>query len=761
MNKTNLKKIAYELNIELKGDSKAFIFAICLKYLSFKGFANRELWLKDFLGFNGMIQNKIWEILNSCNKEDFENPETIGWLYQYFISEEKTRVFGNLKNNIKVEKDDIPYATQLFTPDWITKYLVENSLGRFTNLQKELKYYIPVKSNDIIENKDLEEINFIDPCCGTGHILIYAFDLFYKAYLQKGISKEKAIKNILTKNLYGIDIDETVCQIAKIVLILKASNIYKNIFEEDYINNINIIFIQNSSCFSKSKYGDIVQVFKDADEYGSLLQPLKIKLPNKDGKIDKLIEQYEILTRKYDIVCTNPPYMGKKNINNKLSEFLKKQYPNTKSEMYASFIERCFEFTKENGYLSMITIHSWMFISSFKKLRKKVLENGTFLNMLHTGPATFSDLSSFNALATSFIFKKSKENIETCFIRLCDYYNVQEKINNFKNEKNYYYLNQNRFYEIPNWPFIYWISEKIRNCFKYNKSLNDFYQAKQGLATGNNKEFVKYWYEVPYSEIARNCHNIEEFFETEKIYAPFNKGGIFRKWYGNYEYVIKFNKENYEKLLNQGNHLPSRKYYFEKGITWSLFGFENFGVKFKDYGYVFDVSGSSMFPKENDLYYVISYLCSNCCFKFLSCLAPTVNFQVGNIASLPFKITDYESVKQEITRLAKENIEICREEWSFYETSIDFKVLPLFIEKFRAKTLSQTLENFKKYYNYLRETLRKNEEELNKIFNKIFEIENEIDYKVNDRDLTIKSFDEKEILKDLLSYSVRSKIWEI
>ena len=402
----------------------------------------------------------------------------------------------------------------------------------------------------------------------------------------------------------------------------------------------------------------------------------------------------------------------------------------------------------------MITIHTWMFISSFKDLRKRILEEGTLLSMLHTGAATFSDLSSFNALATSFVLKKSKLDIDTCFIRLSEYYNLQDKIDNFKNKENYYYLNQNRFFEIPNYPFIYWISEKIRDCFKYNEKLDNFYEAKQGLATGNNKEFVKFWYEVPFSQIAQNCKSTEEFFKTKKVYAPFNKGGIFRKWYGNFEYVIKFDKENYSKLMNQGNHLPSRRYYFDKGITWSLFGFENFGVRFKDYGYVFDVSGSSMFLDEKNLYYVISYLCSNTCFKFLSCLAPTVNFQVGNIASLPFKVVEDEEIRQKIDKLAKENIDICKKEWSFYETSIEFKTSPFIIKEFKRENLEKTLEEFEKYYNNLREKLRGNEEELNKIFNKIFNVENEIDYKVNDRDLTIKQFDKQDFIKQFLSYSV-------
>ena len=575
------------------------------------------------------------------------------------------------------------------------------------------------------------------------------------AYKNEGFSNNEAIFKILTKNLYGIDIDMAACKIAKLVLILKASTIDKNIFNEDYINNINIISIKNSNKLNKRKYGDLARIFEDSDEFGSLLKVPDIKLPSPNSDINEFLKQYEMLKQKYDIVCTNPPYMGKKNINNKLSNFLKENYPKTKSEMYSAFMERCLDFTDEKGYVSMITIHSWLFISSFRDLRNEFLNSGTFINMLHTGAATFSDLSSFNALATSFIFKKEKIDLDSCFIRLSEYYNFQEKIDNFKNKKNYYYINQNRFLEIPNEPFVYWISEKIRNCFKENKRLDDFYLAKQGLATGNNKEFIKYWFQVPYSQIALNCKSYDDFKKTNKIYSLYNKGGIYRKWYGNYDSVIKFDEENYSKLLNQGNHLPSRKYYFKKGITWSLFGFENFGVRFKDYGYVFDVSGSSMFPKEEDLYYVIGYLCSNVAFKFLSILAPTVNFQVGNVASLPFKIIDDKKIREKIDNLVKRNIEICKEEWSFYETSLEFKASPIIMERFKGKNLKESLNNFEKYYNDLRNNLRKNEEELNKIFNKIFDVEDEIDFRVNDRDLTIKPFEKKEFIKDFLSYLVR------
>ena len=381
MNKNDLKKIAYELNIELNGNIKAFTFVICSKYLKAQKIFNRDLWLRNFLKFNDEIDYKVWDMVDSY--EDFDEPECISWLYQYFISDEKARVFKNLQKNIKAEKEDIPFATQLFTPSWIVKYLVQNSLGRFLKNKSDFEYYIQVKNNDIVENKKLDEIKFIDPCQGTGNILSYSFDIFLKAYIDEKISKEEAIFNILTKNLYGIDIDENVCNISKIILIFKALKIDKNIFDKDYLKDMNIICIKNSNELDKDKFGKIAEIFENADEYGSLIKPEKIDFKinynvEKDEVIKEFLKQYEILNQKYDVVCTNPPYMGKKSINKNLSDFLKKNYPKTKSELYSAFIERCLEFTKTNGYLAMITIHSWMFISSFKNLRKELLESRNF-----------------------------------------------------------------------------------------------------------------------------------------------------------------------------------------------------------------------------------------------------------------------------------------------------------------------------------------------------------------------------------------------
>lgn len=717
----------------------------------------------------------ITKILRTLKEEDFKQVETIGWLYQYYISEKKEIVFENLKNNQKIEKNDIPAATQLFTPDWIVKYLVENTLGKYLKNKEELKYY--VKSDEIVENKDVEKITFIDPCCGSGHILVYAFEILYKIYMEDGYTKDIAVEKILTNNLYGIDIDYRAVQLTILALCLKAREYDKNIFNKDIIKKMNIITIYDSNNISNEIIGYNIQekykeinnyifiTFKDASQYGSLIKCYNYNYDDLYNDINSknfigldyynmLIKQAKILSNKYSVVCTNPPYMGRKSMNESLSNFLSINYPNNKSEMYTAFIERCNDFTEKNGYQAMITIHTWMFIASYESTRKYILNGNTIINMLHTGPATFPELSSFNVLATAFCLKKVKENIDSTFIRLVDYYNPIEKINNFGNLNLYYKMEQSKLYEIPGAPFIYWISDKLRKAFIDNKSLGEYYPPKQGLATADNNKFLRMWYEVNIEKIDFNCKNCNETKSNCKKWYPYNKGGDYRKWYGNNEYVVNWENDGYEirNFTDGGKKIKSRpqntQYYFNKGITWSLFGFENFGVRYKDYGFIFDVSGSSMFPSPENIYYVTGYLCSNIAFKFLSLLAPTVNFQIGNIASLPYKEIDDKST---INNLVKRNIEICKYDWDKHETSWDFKNSPIIIEN--ETKIKNSLEKYKEKHSNLRDELRNNEKRLNEIYNNIFDVQ-EVDTDVNDRDLTLKQLENIDIIKELISYSV-------
>ena len=722
----------------------------------------------------------VAKVINEVPESNYNQVEIIGWLYQYYISEKKDEVFKNAQKGIKISKNNIPSATQLFTPDWIVKYMVENTIGQYLKRKENLEYYIDIE--EISLEDSIEDIKFLDPCCGSGHILVYAFDIFYQIYMEKGYSKEEAVSKILKNNIYGIDIDLRAVQLSILSICLKAKEYDKNIFSKDSIKKLNIINIESSNKINKeivSYYISeknkrvldyILDKFYDAEEYGSLIQvdeldyeDLKKELEKQNflfsSDIKELVDQAKILSQKYEIVCTNPPYMGRKSMNSKLSAFLQKNYPKNKSEMYSAFIEQCNFLTKKGGLQAMITIHTWMFISSFEDTRKLLLDNTTILSMIHTGASTFPDLSSFNVLATSFVVKKENiSNYNSVFVRLCNYYNVQDKINNFRNEDNYYYLQQKNFKEIPKSPFLYWISKSIRECFKNNDTLGNYYPPRQGLATADNNKFLRLWYEVNINSVCFDAKTNTEAIRSNKKWFPYNKGGDYRKWYGNNEYVVNWKNDGFEikNFKDAKGKIRSRpqntEYFFKKGITWSLFGFENFGARYKENGFIFDVSGSSMFPANKYLYYVIGYLCSNVAFKFLSLLAPTVNFQVGNIASLPFKTIEDTSC---VDRIVEENIKICKKEWDSKETSWNFQCFPLVNKEIKFSSLRKVYDLFEKNYSFnMRNKLRMNEEELNKMYANIYNINSDIDIHVNDRDLTLKPLDKTEMIKEIISYAV-------
>ena len=641
-----------------------------------------------FLLPNGLLtENSIIAKLVHAIPDDGQKDavQIIGWLYQHYNTESKNLVFAGLKENKKIDKDNIPVATQLFTPDWIVRYMVENSLGKlwldkgkadWSSLKDSWKYYIEPaeqapevqaeldKINDGLKAVKITDIKFIDPCMGSGHILVYAFDVFMQIYESQGYDKREAAKLILQNNLYGLDVDKRAYQLSYFALMMKGRQYNRRIFEE----NLELQLYHPEG-------------YADGEEFGSLIKADKAS--EKPAELTTLYDaetaEYNftrLLAQKYDVVCTNPPYMGKKSLNSTMSEYLRKHYPKGKTDLYTAFILRCQELTKQNGYTAMITIHTWMFISSYADLRKELISNSMFTSMVHCGAGTFEELNSFNVLSTAFVTNKSSvKNYMATYIRLASYYNTPDKLNNYNNLNNRYIVNKEEFEIIPNNPIVYWISCVARNAFNIAKQVREYAEPKQGLATGDNEKFVRYWFEVSNEDCAYLLPDKEAMFESGKKYAPYNKGGNFRKWFGMNEYVIKFDKLNYELLSQSGNHLPSRRYYFKKGLTWSLFGFENFGVRYKEEGFVFDVSGSSMFPSEDNMKYILGFLASNTAFYYLSILAPTVNFQVGNIGDLPL-LTD-ENKKPQIDKLVEDNIALSRADWDSFEASQDFKKHPL------------------------------------------------------------------------------------
>lgn len=809
----------------------------------------------DLLGENSVIR----DLVESIDEEDYKDKvEIIGWLYQYYISEKKDQVFADLKKGIKISKENIPAATQLFTPKWIVQYMIENSLGRLwlessrknsdkelqSNFNKEIQLNKELQSNKELQlnwkyyledtkqkagtqkqiqklikpNLKPEDIKVLDPSCGSGHILVYAFDVLYDIYLQANYPEGDIPKLILENNLYGLDIDDRAGQLTSFALMMKGRSKYKGIFKSNI--KLNICVVQESNgitddiieffahgdlgCKNDIKY--LVETFHDAKEYGSILnvnpvdfgaiehqiKELKSKetsdileLQYKDiilEKLPPLIQQARIMSGKYDVVCTNPPYMGKKNLNPSLSTYMDTNYPLGKSELYSAFILKCIDYTKNAGFTSMITIHTWMFITSFKDLRKYILDETTIISMLHTGPATFDDLNAFNVLATSFCLGKTRiKSYNSHFVRLADYYKTGDKILNYHNTDNKFFLEQEEFFLMPSNPVVYWVSETVRDVFKKSRPLKDYSSPKQGLATGNNNKFVRYWFEVSKENIYLKAKNSQEALESGAKWLPYNKGGNFRKWYGMNEYIVNWENDGFEikNLKDKNGKLKSRPqntgYYFKAGITWSLFGFENFGVRYKDYGYVFDVSGSSIFPSEDLLFYVLAFLSSKVAFMYLSIMAPTVNFQVGNIGDLPLLIDD--KYKNELEILAKDNIKISREDWDEFEESWDFERHPFLkykstynnIESNRFKKtikpinltsstssayISDVFKEWERYSTKRYNKLRENEERINEIFIEIYHLENDLTPDVVNRDIALRKADRERDVKSFISYGV-------
>lgn len=730
MNKRLLKEYAYFIKRLISDNTvqtneslrtNTFLYFIFLKLLFLNGLIE-----EDELNNQRKYHEKINELSISYpslfssdyvyindNEQTFNNysflcePLAFSFLFQYFINDLKEEASKYAINNQKIPTKMLPAATQVFTPEWIVKYMANNTVGMLLGLD-DLDYLVKEKKQNIF----VKDIKVVDPCMGTGNILLYCFNLLLRKYKSDGYNDYDAIKSIMQNNLYGYEIDEMaykVCLMSFIILSLKSGVKLK---EDDFKNLI---------------------LLKTTNNIGSLSRNAGIK------------ENF------FDVVITNPPYMGKKSLCANLSDYLEKEYPVGKSELYASFILRCLELAKKSAYVSMITLHTWMFISSFANLRRKILNECYLESMVHTGPFTFDDLNSFNALSTIFIIKKEKFDEKSLFIKLNHIYDYELKQTELFNKDNYYYVNTNDFFDIPGFPFIYYAPKKVFSLFVSNKKVKDLFTLKQGLATGNNEEFVRYWFEVDKNKIGFGYKNVYDATNSGYKWFPYNKGGKYCKWYGNNEYVLKFDKESFRELSKQGNKLPSKEYYFKEGITWSLFGFENFSVRYKETGFIFDVSGSSLFTNEKYLYYVLGFLGSKVCFYFLSLLAPTVNFQVGNIGDLPILIND--EYINDINKLVIDNIKMCKEYWNMKEISWDYRCNPIISESLNIEEGVFLLNN---KLNYLSNKLRNNEERLNEIFGRIYKIDdlNVFSNDVCDRDLTIKKLDKEKSLKNLIVYLV-------
>lgn len=600
-----------------------------------------ELLLPDNLLEEGSV---IKRMVSDIEEEDWkEEVEIIGWMYQYYISEKKDEVFAGLKKNIKITKENIPAATQLFTPKWIVKYMVENSLGRLwleghpnEELQRHWKYYLEEAEQEPEVQEELnkireehskltpEDLKVLDPCMGSGHILVYAFDVLYEIYKTAGYSEREIPRKILQNNLYGLDIDDRAAQLASFALIMKARHYNRRLFREIQREelDLNLCSIQESNGIGKEAIeyfsnGNkelqedveyLVKVFTDAKEYGSILEVEKVnfeaikerlkEIGQEDNlmfgdyrkmlleKLPTLVKQAEIISRKYEVCVTNPPYMGSKGMNKQINDYVRKTYPKSKSDLYTVMLERCLKLSRKNGFISNITQQSWMFLTSYESLRKSIITSKVIQNMIHLGPRAFEEIGGEVVQTTTFVIRNFyTRNFESKFIRAIEVLDAKEKeryVSNIiiNNNKKIFEVSNNVFINIPNNIIAYWISKKLFEILENEKSLSEFANVRKGLITSDNDRFLRLWHEIDNISLGIGFKSDEKAKESKRKWFPYVKGGKFKKWYGNYEYVLNYYNDGEElkawveelTKTKPGGRIINKEYYFKPGITWSSIG---------------------------------------------------------------------------------------------------------------------------------------------------------------------------------------------
>jgi len=646
----------------------------------------------NILKADGVIGRLVLDI----PEEDWKDAvQIIGWLYQYYNTEPKQAVFDGLKKNIKITKEKIPAATQLFTPDWIVRYMVENSLGRLwleghpnADLKSNWKYYLDEaeqtpevaaqleKIHAEYRGLNPEEIRVIDPCMGSGHILVYAFDVLMQIYRSAGYVDREAAKLILKKNLYGLDIDRRAYQLSYFSLMMKARQYNRRIFTE------------NAKPQVYHPAG-----FPDGEEYGSLVKVDELEpMPEPQKELTLFDEKYEtqlnawnfkrLLAQKYDVIITNPPYAGGRNINSTLLDYLTSSFPDSKSDMFSAFIERCGELTKANGFSAMITMHSWMFLSSFERLRGKLLHKD-IVSIAHFGARAFEEISGEVVQTASFVLRNTNvSNYLSTFIRLVEQLSQQLKENAFLNGQGKYYSRKELFSKIPGSPFAYWLTDNSVAIFENGKQLEIVANPRQGMKTLNNEYYIHFWYEVDFSESLYTATSLEEAQSSGKVWFPINHGGESRKYYGNNSEVVNWHNDGSEMKAQAvrtygtvTRTITNIAYYFKEGITWSVI---TSTPSFRRYynGHLFSNSGQSIVPENPELLdYLAGLLNSKISTFVLQVLSPTLGFESGYLKKIPIIIDSAHKPKVEEITVA--NIILSRSDWDSFETSWDFKRHPL------------------------------------------------------------------------------------
>ena len=750
-------------------------------------------------------------------EEDWKDAvQIVGWLYQYYNAEPKDQVFANLKKNIKISKKDIPAATQLFTPDWIVRYMVENSLGRLwveghpdhESLKSNWKYYLEEAEQEPDVQAQLAKIRegyaalkpevilCIDPCMGSGHILVYIFDVLVQIYEAYGYSTRDAVASIVQNNLWGLDIDDRAAQLANFAVMMVARRYDKGWFrrgiqphvmaiqESNGINREHLRYLGNSMSDIErnnaiTQMEALLDEFIDAKEYGSILQPKEydwdalrhfvqmtaleqqvtlgeVGIEATQEKLLQIIEQGQALAQKYHVVVTNPPYMNPGNSGGGLADYVKKHYPDSKTDLFAVFIERCHEMLKSAGMQGMITMQAWMYLGSYEKLRAKLQKLDT-VSIAHLGARAFDEIGGEVVQTSTFTFRKSHTHAyNSTYIRLLAGKNEEEKENIFLSGNERYYAQQSVFSQIPGTPIAYWMSNAFIKPLAGEK-VSSIGDAKIGLQTGNNDLYLKYWFEVAYLGIAFNTKNKGQYLATKKKWTPQVKGGEYRKWYGNLDYVVNWLNDGEEIRKCSGcrlNAMANDSLYFREGITWSHTTNGVFGARYLPAGFLFNVEAPTLFLRKYTYYYILGMMNSCVTQGYLDALNAGMHYHVSNILTLPVVFSTEQSLGVE--KIVEECINLARTDWNAFETSWDFLQHPFicvdraYAHDGGAFAVAGTAHYYEEgpevscpveacFWLWQQECnerfyqLKSNEEELNRIFIDIYGLQDELSPDVADK----------------------------
>lgn len=743
-----------------------------------------ELLLPDFLLREGSVVERLVKI----PEENFKDIEILGWAYQYYISDKHEEVVDPLHGKV-VRKEEVPAATQLFTTDWVVKYLVDNSLGRYwiernaeTQLSKDLEYFVaPQKGNVnlIDENITPQDVTVFDPCVGSGHFLVYAFDVLMKIYVEYGFSERDAASEIVKNNIFGLDIDGRATQLAYFAIMMKARQydrrfftrgIHPKIYEIVESNNVDkssVNYFCGNDQLLKNDVDTILNAMSNAKEYGSIIQVPKVDFERINKRISEINEEmnmysmylledfkdllnvYEVLSNQYAIVDTNPPYLNK--YDAKLKEYINSNYSDYKGDLFSVFIYRNFLFCKENGYCSFMTPMVWMFIQMYERLRAFLINQKQFVSLIQFEYSAFEEAT---VPICAFVLKNNLPSESGYYFRLSDFKGGM-KVQNIKtleaiNNRDcgwYYETNQEGFLKIPSTPIAYWVSNHTLKLYD-NQHLSKYVDCKSGIMTGSDT-YIKLWHEPSITRIKFDCEDVSDMGDYQ--WFPLNSGGGFRKWFGNNQKVVDLYHGGEHIQKNVKNYrLRDTSYYFKRGITWGRI--TSCDIAFRDAipGSLFGDAGPIGFINEKRSY-VLGFL-SSCVVKYLLNVAnPTLNFQVHDIMELPLIISnEWEKIEQ----IVNECIELSRKDWDSFETSWNFRRHPILCESNKCSLIKDSFESWEEECDSRFYRLMENEERINKFFIDEYGLNGEISYLVEEKDITVSKADLNREVRSLISYAV-------